>query len=274
MKRILTLTLALLLLGALLCGVSFAEETYVVDNEGLLTQDELARLNEQARQVSDEQQCGVYILTVDSFYGQSAESYTEDYYDNNGLGYNGTNDGILLVVSMSDREYFITSAGLAQTAITAGRLFLLEEAFVDDLSRGDYYEAFANYISQCNYQLAHKDEEITNDYYGGFEQSEEPTAARIATGGVLASILGFLGSLIPTGIMKSKLNNVAKKQTARSYVRDGSLSLSVMNDRYLRTDTSRVRIESDGPRGGYGGGGGTSHVSSGGVSHTGGGGHF
>lgn len=270
MKRVLTLTLAALLLAALLCGVGAAEQIYVIDNAGLLTAEEQAALNEQAARISDEYACSVSILTVDYLDGKSPEAYADDYYDQNGLGYNGTEDGILLLVAMADRDYYITSAGQAQSAIMGERLYTLEDAFLSDLSQGDYYEAFSNFLSQCNYQLAHKDDPM--DEGGDGFRDDTPNPTRTVTGGILAAITGFLGSLIPTGVMKSKNNNVAQKQTAANYARPGSLQLSVQNDRYLRTDTSRVRIQTDSGRG-YGGGG-SSHISSGGVSHTGGGGKF
>lgn len=278
MKRLLSLTLALLLCGVLLCCAVFAEQSYIVDNAGLLTEDEIASLNEQAAIISDRHECAVSVLTVYSLDGKTAEAYAEDYFDENRLGYNGSYDGILLLLAMEDRDYYVTSAGKAEPALTGSRLYTLEDAFLSNLSSGDYYGAFSNYLSQCDYQLTHMDEPIEDDYYGyydepSYETERAPSTERTVFGGVIAAVVGFLGSLIPTGTMKSKLNNVAQKQTARNYVRDGSMQLYVQNDRYLRTDTSRVRIESDGPRG-YGGGGGSSHVSSGGVSHTGGGGKF
>ena len=164
---------------------------------------------------------------------------------------------------MAERDYYVTSAGLAERALTGERLYTLEDAFVRYLSAGDYYGAFSAYIRQCDYQLLHKDDPLPG---------EEPDPVRTA-GGVLASLgLGFLGSLLPVGAMKSKNTNVAKKQTATNYARPGSLQMYVQNDNYLRTETSRVLIQTNAGR--TGGGGGTSHMSSGGVSHTGGGGKF
>ena len=270
MKRILTLTLAALLVLTLLCGLAFADTSYIVDEEGLLTADEISELNRQAEAVSDRYQCSVNVLFTDSLDGKSAESYAEDYYDQNGLGYHGTNDGILLLVSMEERDYFITSAGVAQSAVTGSRLYTLEDAFLTYLSSGSYYEAVSAFISQCDYQLAHKDDPIEDE-----PEPEENTAARTTAGGVIAAITGFLGSLLPVGSMKAANNNVKKERAARNYVRDGSMQLYVNSDNFVRTETHRVRIQTDRDRGGgFGGGGGSSHVSSGGVSHTGGGGKF
>ena len=78
MKRFFSLTLALLLCGALLCGAAFAEESYIIDTSGLLTEEEAALLNQQATEISDRQACSVGVLTVDDLGGKSAEAYAED----------------------------------------------------------------------------------------------------------------------------------------------------------------------------------------------------
>lgn len=261
MKRILTLTLTILLLALLLCCVCFAEEPYVVDSEGLLSADELAQLSALAAQVSDRYACSVAILTTDSFEGKNIDTFTEDYYDHNQLGYADTEDGVFLVVSSTQGEYCVTAAGIGELVIYGNRYNELEDAFFGYLRNHDFYGAFSAYIRTCDYLLAHKDDPIDDGTYG---EPEVSTPARTATGGILAAITGFLGSLIPTGIMKSKNNNVAKKQTASNYVRSGSLQLYMQEDRFVRTETNRVRIESDR----VSGGGGGSHFSSSGVSHT------
>ncbi len=267
MKRFVSLSLAVLIVSALLCTFAFAANSYIIDNDDLLTDDEILLLEQQAQEVSDRWECSVCVLTTPDLEGKSAEAFAEDYFDQNNLGYHGTYDGILLVVSMDERDFFITSAGEAQLAVTGERLDTLADAFLPYLSDGEYYRAFSAYIRQCDYQLEHRDDPI-------IDPEPEPEPRVTAGGAIVSAVMGFFGSMIPTGVMKSKNNNVSKKQTATNYARPGSLQLYVQQDQFLRTETNRVRVESNSGRGGYGGGGGISHTSSSGVSHTGGGGKF
>ena len=44
--------------------------------------------------------------------GKTAEAYADDYYDYNGYGYGENDDGLLLLVSMGEREWAITTLWL------------------------------------------------------------------------------------------------------------------------------------------------------------------
>ena len=63
----------------------------LVDDADILTDSEEKELNQQLDTVSEEQECDVIIVTVDSLNGKTVEEYADDYYDDNGYGY-GEND--------------------------------------------------------------------------------------------------------------------------------------------------------------------------------------
>lgn len=264
MKRFAMRGFALLLCALLLLTTASAAGTeYILDNSALLTADEAAQLNEQARSVSEREGCSVTILTVDSLGGKDAGTYAEDYYDQKGLGYGNTEDGILLVVSMSQRDYAITGAGIGNDALSGSRMGRLEDSFLGKLSAGNYYGAFSSFISMCGTLI---DEAKTYGPESGWGGTRSADPGKTALGVVLALVLGFLISLIPLSVMKSKHSNLGKKAEATNYARQGSLNITRKQDLYLRTSTNRVRIQTD--NGMRGGGGGGSHISSSGVSHT------
>lgn len=262
MKKWISISLAMILALGLLCGAVWADTSYVTDQAGLLSQSDRNILNDRAARVSDAYACTVAILTVDSIGGAAAGTYAEDYFDQNGLGYHGTNDGIFLVVSMAERDYAVTAAGIGELAVAGYRMDDLEDAFLGYLSDGDYYMAFDAFIAKCDYLLAHPADSVS---YDSGTRAAASSPARTVLVVVLALGLGFLFSLIPLGVMKSKNNNVAKNAAASNYMRPGSLQLYRQDDRYVRTDTTRVRIENNNGSRGMGGG---SHTSSSGVSHT------
>lgn len=59
----------------------------LVDDADILTDSEEKELNQQLDTVSEEQECDVIIVTVDSLNGKTVEEYADDYYDDNGYGY-------------------------------------------------------------------------------------------------------------------------------------------------------------------------------------------
>ena len=247
MKKLLSLCLALLILAALLPAVFAASDgPYIVDSSGLLTASELASLEAEASRISSSRQCGVYILTLDSLGGMDGQSYAESYLRANALGYNGSSDCILLVVSIPGRDYGYASSGRGEKALVSDSE-PLDADLIRWLGAGDYAAAFRNFLARCDALLAPKPLNV----------------GRLVLGIVLALALGFLISLIPLAIMKGKTSNVGKSAAAASYVREGSLVLTVAEDRYVRTSVNRVRISSPPSSGGARGGGG-GHSSGGG----------
>ena len=75
----------------------------LVDDADILTDSEEKELNQQLDTVSEEQECDVIIVTVDSLNGKTVEEYADDYYDDNGYGYGENDSGILFLVAMDDR---------------------------------------------------------------------------------------------------------------------------------------------------------------------------
>ena len=122
----------------------------LVDDADILTDSEEKELNQQLDTVSEEQECDVIIVTVDSLNGKTVEEYADDYYDDNGYGYGENDSGILFLVAMDDREWIYLQVEMRSSALRMSGLAYMEDQFVPDLSDGAYLDAFSKYTSLCD----------------------------------------------------------------------------------------------------------------------------
>ena len=152
MKKIFSLLLILLVL-ALFPAAAMAEETgdapfpYVLDNAGLLSESQRSTLESRAAELSEEHGCNLYIVTVKDHSEFNPDVYEAakgifTYYD---LGYGDGRDGVILLLSMNDRDYAFTGHGqLGETICGYESSWLIEDDFLDDFRRNDWYGGFSD----------------------------------------------------------------------------------------------------------------------------------
>ena len=280
MKKTIILLLALLL--CLAVPVSAAVDTdppSVVDKSGLLTESEAALLEGELDAIGAEHGVDLVVLTVDSLDGQTAMAYADDYYDYNGYGDNG----VLLLVSMGEREWWISTAGSCIWDVDSDDV---SDDFLPYLSAGNYYAAFSAFGNSCDRALEWAANSGNQPAYPGYDDPvtypdydydydyDTPgvDAGSIITCVFIAAVIG----LVIVGIMASGMKTVRSQHNAASYVRAGSLQVRISTDRFLYQNTTRTpRPQNNSSSGGRsGGGGGSVHRSSSGRSHGGGGGRF
>ena len=115
-NRILSVMIAVLLL-CLIAPMQLMAETVpeerqlprLVDNAGLLNGFEAEQVLEYLDQVSEKQKMDIAVVTVPSLGGKDVQAYADDFYDDNGYGMGEDDDGILLLISMSEREWAMTT---------------------------------------------------------------------------------------------------------------------------------------------------------------------
>ena len=81
--------------------------TFILDGAGLLSADQRAKLEDLSAQITAEYPINVYVLTVNDYRdinGSSVFDAAEQYYLSHGLGYGPNQDGMLLLLSMEDRD--------------------------------------------------------------------------------------------------------------------------------------------------------------------------
>ncbi len=269
----------------------------VYDLAELISQEDESTLNYKLEQLSDTYACEVALLTVNSTNGKDITAFADDYYDYNGFGYGVNDDGIMLVVDMGEREFAITTYGTATDIFTDYNLTQIENAFVGELSSGNYTNAFIAYYEKCE-SIFIDYEYYENNYDGGYvyipdddgydgyyndnsSESQSPASEIFSLKWIAISVvIGIVVALIYTSVLKSQLKTVKSKPSAADYVVPGSVQITQQRDVFMYRDVKKVpkpknNSSSSGRSGGSSFGGGSStHSSSSGRSHGGSRGSF
>ena len=238
----------------------------LVDEADLLTTTEKEQLLTKLNEISERQQVDVAVVTVNSLEGQTATAYADDYYDNNHYGMGNNDDGILLLVSIEEREWRITTYGYGITAFTDAGLDYISEQFLPDMSDGDYASAFKIYASLCDDFIT---KAKTDQPYDNSNLSSRTYEEFFASYSIPVSLgIGIILSFIMTGIMRSKLKSVYSQTEASDYIKEHSLKITKQYDRFLYRHVSKTARPKERD------GGSSTHTSSSGRSHGGSGGSF
>ncbi|MBQ4207766.1 MAG: TPM domain-containing protein [Clostridia bacterium] len=308
MKRLPVLLLALALLFAFsVCAAASSEipaerqKPLLVDDADLLSPDEEAALLPLLEEKSAAVQADIAVVTVNDTDGQDVENFAYDYYDYNGYGQGEENDGVLLLISMAERDYWIVTTGYCIEAITDYGLEKIQNDFLPSLSYGNYIDAFRTYAADCEtliaaarqgnvYDLYHSEDDPENTYGGYYNDAsnyydgesylpQNYHPFNVGANALLALVIGFVLALITVLSMKGKLQTVRRRYEASNYVVPGSLALRANDDRFLYSTVSQTAIpqhteDHSSHGGGFSGGGSHTSFGSSGVSHGGGGGKF
>lgn len=256
-KRFLSLLLVLCLLSFAALGVQ-ADTVYLVDEASLLFGSEENEIGQLLDEISARQGVDIVIVTTDDLEGKSPMEYADDYYDYNGY----KPDGILLLVSTEDNDWWVSTTGYGITAVTDAGLDYISDRFVPYLSDGEYAEAFREFARLCDAFII---QAKTGDPYDSHNLPKEPFA--FLRNLIVALVAGLVIGWIVTGRMKAKLKSVRSQAKADDYVTPGSLQLGYSRDLFLYTHLDRREKPKSGS-------GSSTHVSSSGTTHGGGGGKF
>ncbi len=251
MKRFLTLLLMLSVLIGAFSGVAVANERGVrlVDNANLLTKGEAEVILKALDEISEKYQYDIVILTEKSIGNKSEIAFADDYYDYNGYGYGEDYTGLLLLITFDELGgiWYISTCGEAINAFSDDVIQSIGDTMKTDLKDGNYASAFETFISECDYYI---EDYITFDFGSNI---------------IISLIIGFVIAFIAVSVMKSKLNSVAFQRDAKNYVKQGSMNLTVERDLYLYSTVTRTAKPKENS---------STHTSSSGRSHGGGGGRF
>lgn len=235
----------------------------LVDEADLLSDSDEAYLLGKLDEISERQQMDIVVLTVNSLDGKSPEEYADDFYDYNGYGFGDGRDGILFLISMGEREMCMSTTGYGITAFTdAGQNYIYDQ-IMTYIKDGDYATAFTTFAAQCDGFIT---QARTGEPYDIDNLPEEPFSVVGAL--IIAVGIGFIISLIATGIMRLQLHSVYSRQAAEDYMIKDSMQVTRSNDLFLYKQVERrekpKEVEQEKPSSQ---GGSTTHVSSSGTTH-------
>ena len=247
-KQFTALMISLLLLILVLpTQAAGAQINNISDVAGLLTESEWETLERQARDMTETYGFGIYAIAVDDYeafvYGDVNDA-AKMLYEEYSLGEGEDRDGILLLLSLYDRDYsLIVNGDFGEYAFTGYGREKMAEFFLDDFGDDDWYGGFSDYLEWCgNYLEAANTSEP-------FSRDNPPMDAAGRTKAILTGIAAIL--LVPLVIawivilvLGSKMKSVAAATQAASYIK-GNLILTDQYDRYTHTTQTRQKVKSE-----------------------------
>lgn len=221
------------------------------DGADLLSAEEEATLLLQLDDLSYKNGFDIAVVTSPDLMGYySAESAATEYYEAN-YG----KDGVLLFLSMAERDWYVVTAGTCIDSISYEETEYLSEQFLPQLSDGDYYGAFTEFATEAVWLSE-------TDMY------PEDTSYHLFGNIVIGLIVGFVVAFIVTGIMKGQLKSVNNQTRADQYTKHGSMQVTLSRDTFLYRNVTKTKKQSQSSSGS------ANHSSSSGRSYGGRGGKF
>ncbi|MBO5040586.1 MAG: TPM domain-containing protein [Clostridia bacterium] len=238
MKKTLIITVLAIILSLIMPIISFASPDMppypVVDEADVMSDYEEDRLVNKLIHLIKEHRMDFAIVIINDLGTETPYSYADSYYHNNGRGFGKDKSGVLLLLALNTRDYYIYTYGEAEDEFGDSELTELEDAMLPHLRKDEFYKGFMAYADAC-------DSVLSFDVIWSL---------------LIAAIIGAVISLIIVFSMKSKLKSVRPQKTASNYVRSGSFVLTKDLDLYLYRTIVRTR-RADTNSGSRGSGGGS-----------------
>ena len=245
-------------------GDGFADEYYrLLDMASLLSDEDVDSLTARLDELSLRQIMDVVIATTNTLEGKSVVAYADDLYDYCSFGYGANRDGLILVISMEDNDWYISTCGYGITAFTDAGIEYIGEQIVPYLSDKDFAGAFAAYITLCDEFIT---QARTDKPYDIGSLPRKPMSPAWI---LVCLITGLILSCVTVGKMKAKLTTVRAQAAANSYMKNDSMNITDSREMFLYKNVTRTKRSNESS-----GGGSSTHTSSSGTSHGGGGGKF
>ena len=214
---------------------------YVLDETGVLTNEQIMSLNKKAAALTEKRKCGIYIWIVDLVPEEYAKSidgmeiYANAFYMKHDLGYGSNRDGMVLVLEIGDvpgeRDYLLNTHGSASKIISQSRReYLLDDKvvppFKEAFNTGDFYRVADEFIYELDSQMT-----ISIQMSLIFKLAVIVLIPLIIAWAVCAS-------------WKRKMKTAVLARAADNYIPAGGFKLTRQEDKFLYRTTSSVRIES------------------------------
>lgn len=257
----------ILLLPALPAWAEDSPRGIVSSEGGYLTEEELSALTEESQQLADELSMNVALLYRQEISGASPMTYADDYYDET-FGIN--TDGVAVLLVMDTHDMWLSTSGQAILYFDDTRIQEIHDSAKSYLRSEDYSGAARAYFTslRSGYQkgIPKSNEDYTIDQEGNYRRK----TFSIRMESVLIALLIGGGAGVIVAVCIGSSYKMKKPDTANSYLNHSRSAFRERSDRFLRTYTSRVKINTENHSSG-GGGGSSTHTSSSGGTHGGGG---
>ena len=267
MKKIFSMILTVCVLLAMSLSIRASEVLPLFDEPDLMTDAQEASLAAKLERISEQYQMEVIVAAFETIDGASPMDYADDFYDYNGYGYGENRDGLILIVVMDSRDWWISTRGSAITAFTDAGIEYIGDQIVPYMSAGDFAGAFDAFADQCKTFMVQAKTGDPFDVHNLPKPPKEPFNTGMAL--VIAVVGGLVIGLLYTGKLKGQLQSVQAQRAASGYVKQNSLNVTNSRDFFLYRNVTRTEKADDADDGGS-----STHTSSSGATHGGGGGKF
>lgn len=237
----------------------------LADFADLLDADQEEELKTKLDQISEDYNCDVVIDIEESIDGATPMDYADDFFDYNDYGMGSDKSGILLLLTMEERKWWMSTHGEAIQIFTDAGQEYMSDQFVSYLSDGDYYEGFTKFADLCEEFIVQAQNGEPYDT-GNLPEEEIPFYISF----LIALVIGFVIAVIISVVMRSGMKTVHMKPDAADYMKAGSLHINRSRDMFLYNHITRTAK----PKNDSSGGGSSTHTSSSGETHGGSGGSF
>lgn len=278
-KRLGCLFFCLVMVGG--CALALAEQPMVVDDAGLFTVEEVQRLEQLIQGIRTTYQMDAVVLTTRDTPRTSDDSvlvdYADRYYEDHGYGLGEDRAGVLLMIDMNNRYFYLSTAGVMIDYLSDARIErILDDAF-DAMENGTYGDAAEAALERVRKYLYSGIAEGSFRYDEATGQRLTGLYNRLTTTEALVALLAGAG--VAAVLIASVIGRYSLAGSTYRYDRAAltSRKLRVDEAHFLRQSVTRVRRApppSSSDHGGGSSGGSGVHTSSGGMSHGGGGRHF
>ncbi len=254
LAMVLCIALCLAFGGAALASSAGNSFGYVNDAVGLLSLDEQQELETTAAQLAERYGCGVYVIIVDDYTDYtngSTRDFAKETYINYDLGVGEDKNGILLVLSISDRDYYLLTKGdIANAAFTDYGQEQLTQEFLDDFRYDNWFAGFRDYMSTAGQYLEAAENGEPVDVYG--DSGEIDPAVSTGVNILFIVVIPCLISLAVCGIFAAQMKTARRQTGAMGYISHGGVDMRVTQDQFLYHTETRQHIpdKSDAPSGG------------------------
>lgn len=246
-------------------------EERVFDNADVLTDAQEEKLRKLIAKREKQTGCDIVLVTLNESleeyatakkkytpYEQFVMIYADDFYDEHYFGYDEPQGSGVLLLDNLYRESdgwaysWLTTTGTAEWKYSSDMIdHLLEKSY--RWSKISPYLGYKAYVNQFYHDM--------NGFGWISINFSVPVILLVSLAGAVLFVVMNNGSAVGE-----------KTTSARSYVKGGKVKMNHKEDRFIRKNVVRHRIQSSSGGSGGSSGGGGHHTSSGGVSH-GGGGH-
>ncbi len=241
LKSLILTGLAVLTLAAAPLQVS-AYHSVLADDANLLDTSAAEKVDDALADAAQGHECDVMIHTTKDTGNYSVRDYADLYYEeyHNDM----EEDGIILVVDITTREYYILTSGLCIRAFTDMGLDYIESEIVPDMQENDFETAFVEFAGFCDDYLKQAE---AGKPYDGDHMPKKPYNVGLSL--LISLLVGSASGGVGIAGLFANLKSVKKQEGAADYTKANSFKVETSSDVFLYKNVTRMEKEDDSTRG-------------------------